>query len=125
MTRLATGDTSQTLHMEGMPLANRGYMMARLIYPADGQYKFSIQNFGVGSFIPGEQLEIVIDGERAHLFKYQGVGLTQGMAGDTGDGILEATVPGKAGSRVVGATFLATNYLPRRDMIKQYDRKSP
>ncbi|HMF96943.1 MAG TPA: DUF1592 domain-containing protein, partial [Vicinamibacterales bacterium] len=64
------------------------------------------------------------DGERAHLFKYEGVGLTQGMAGDAGDGILEVTVPVKAGSRTVGATFLATNVRPSLDMIRQYDRKS-
>ncbi len=124
MTYLAPGDTSQNMHIEGLPLGTRGGMMARHIFPADGEYKFSIQNFGVGSFIPGEQLEIVIDGERAHLFKYQGVGLSQGMAGDAGDGILEVTVPVKAGSRLVGATFLATNYRPSLDMIRQYDRKS-
>src|SRR5206468_12136882 len=49
---------------------------------------------------------------------------SQGMAGDTGDGILEVTVPVKAGSRLVGATFLATNFRPSLDMIRQYDRKS-
>ena len=124
MTYLAPGDTSQNMHIEGLPLGTRGGMMARHIFPADGEYKFSIQNFGVGSFIPGEQLEIVIDGERAHLFKYEGVGLSQGMAGDEGDGILQVTIPVKAGSRVVGATFVATNYRPSLDLIKQYDRKS-
>jgi hypothetical protein len=124
MTYLTPGDTSQNMHIEGLPLGTRGGMMIRHIFPADGEYKFSIQNFGVGSFVPGEQLEIVIDGERAHLFKYQGVGLSQGMAGDAGDGILEVTIPVKAGSRVVGATFLATNYRPSLDMIRQYDRKS-
>jgi hypothetical protein len=46
------------------------------------------------------------------------------MAGDQGDGILEVTIPVKAGSRTVGATFLATNFRPSLDMIKQYDRKS-
>src|SRR5215475_9656998 len=124
MTYLAPGDTSQNMHIEGLPLGTRGGMKVKHIFPADGEYKFSIQNFGVGSFIPGEQLEIVIDGERAHLFKYEGVGLSQGMAGDAGDGILQVTIPVKAGSRVVGATFLATNYRPSLDMIKQYDRKS-
>jgi len=123
-TYLAPGDTSQNHHIEGLPLGTRGGMLVRHEFPADGEYKFSIQNFGIGSFIPGEQLEITIDGERAHLFKYQGVGLSQGMAGDAGDGILEATIPVKAGSRTVGATFLATNYRPSLDMIRQYDRKS-
>jgi len=123
-TYLAPGDTSQNHHIEGLPLGTRGGMLVRHEFPADGEYKLSIQNFGIGSFIPGEQLEITIDGERAHLFKYQGVGLSQGMAGDAGDGILEVTIPVRAGSRSVGATFLETNYRPSLDMIKQYDRKS-
>jgi hypothetical protein len=123
-TYLAPGDTSQNEHIEGLPLGTRGGMIAHHNFPADGEYKFAIQNFGIGSFIPGEQLELVIDGERAHLFKYQGVGLTQGMAADAGDGVLEVTVPVRAGSRTVGATFLATNFRPSLDMIKQYDRKS-
>ncbi|MGH9148081.1 MAG: DUF1587 domain-containing protein, partial [Vicinamibacterales bacterium] len=123
-TYLAPGDTSQNHHIEGLPFGTRGGMLVRHDFPADGEYKFSIQNFGIGSYIPGEQLELIIDGERAHIFKYQGVGLSQGMAGDQGDGVLEVTIPVKAGSRKVGATFLATNYRPSLDMIKQYDRKS-
>jgi mono/diheme cytochrome c family protein len=122
-TYLAPGDTSQNQHLEGLPFGTRGGMRVRHDFPADGEYKFSIQNFGIGSYIPGEQLELIIDGERAHVFKYQGVGLSQGMSGE-GDGSLDVTIPVKAGSRVVGATFLATNYRPSLDMIKQYDRKS-
>ena len=123
-TYLAPGDTSQNHHLEGLPFGTRGGMLVRHNFPADGEYKFSIQNFGIGSFIPGERLELVIDGERAHFFRYEGVGTSQGMAGDAGDGVLEVTVPVKAGSRMVGATFVATNYRPSLDMIKQYDRKS-
>jgi mono/diheme cytochrome c family protein len=123
-TYLAPGDTSQNHHLEGLPFGTRGGMLVRHNFPADGEYKFSIQNFGIGSFIPGERLELVIDGERAHIFKYEGIGTSQGMAGDAGDGVLEVTVPIRAGSRTVGATFLATNYRPSLDLIKQYDRKS-
>jgi hypothetical protein len=123
-TYLAPGDTSQNQHLDGLPLGTRGGMVVRHNFPADGEYKFSIQNFGIGSFIPGERLELVIDGERAHIFKYEGVGTSQGMAADAGDGVLEVTIPVKAGSRTVGATFLATNFRPSLDMIKQYDRKS-
>jgi mono/diheme cytochrome c family protein len=122
-TYLAPGDTSQNQHIEGLPFGTRGGMLARHHFPADGEYKFSIQNFGIGSYVPGEQLELIIDGERAHLFKYQGVGLSQGMSGE-GDGSLDVTIPVKAGSRMVGATFLATNYRPSLDMVRQYDRKS-
>jgi mono/diheme cytochrome c family protein len=123
-TYLAPGDTSQNHHLEGLPFGTRGGMMIRHDFPADGEYKFAIQNFGIGSYVPGEELELLVDGERAHLFKYQGVGLSQGMAADQGDGSLEIAIPVKAGSRTVGATFLATNFRPSLDMIKQYDRKS-
>ncbi len=123
-TYLAKGDTSQNHHIEGLPFGTRGGMMVRHDFPADGEYTFAIQNFGIGSFIPGEQLELIIAGERAHLFKYEGVGLSQGMAADTGDGVLEVTIPVRAGSHVVGATFLQTNFRPSLDLIKQYDRKS-
>jgi hypothetical protein len=122
-TYLAPGDTSQNQHIEGLPFGTRGGMLVRHDFPADGEYKFSIQNFGIGSYVPGERLELIIDGERAHLFKYQGVGLSQGMSGE-GDGSLDVTIAVKAGSHKVGATFLATNYRPSLDMIKQYDRKS-
>ena len=40
------------------------------------------------------------------------------------DGSIIVTAPIKAGSRKVGVTFLATNYRPDIDLIKQYDRKS-
>jgi hypothetical protein len=71
----------------------------------------------VGKFIPGEQLELVIDGEKAKLWDYVGVGLNQGMNADV-DGTLEATTPVKAGTHTVGATFLATNYRPSLDLIR-------
>ena len=99
-------------------------MVVRHDFPADGEYKFAIQNFGIGSFIPGEQLELIIDGERAHVCPVPGRRPEPGDGRRTGDGMLEVTVPVKAGSRMVGATFLATNYRPSLDMIRQYDRKS-
>jgi uncharacterized protein DUF1592/uncharacterized protein DUF1588/uncharacterized protein DUF1587/uncharacterized protein DUF1585/uncharacterized protein DUF1595 len=122
-TYLASSDASQNHHLDGMPFGTRGGIVARHDFPADGEYKFSIQNFGVGSFIPGEQLALIIDGERAHVWPYRGVGLAVGMTADT-DGTLEVTVPVRAGSRVVGATFIATNYRPSLDIIRQYERKS-
>jgi mono/diheme cytochrome c family protein len=122
-TYLASSDASQNHRLEGMPFGTRGGIVARHDFPADGEYKFSIQNFGIGSFVPNEQLALIIDGERAHVWPYRGVGMAVGMTADT-DGTLEVTVPVRAGSRLVGATFLATNYRPSLDIIRQYDRKS-
>ena len=122
-TYLASSDASQNHRLEGMPFGTRGGIVAHHDFPADGEYKFSIQNFGIGSFVPNEQLALIIDGERAHTWRYRGVGMAVGMTADS-DGTLEVTVPVRAGSRVVGATFLATNYRPSLDIIRQYDRKS-
>jgi len=122
-TYLTPSDVSQNQHLDGMPFGTRGGIVARHTFPADGEYKFSIQNFGVGSFIPNEQLALVIDGERAHVWPYRGVGLAVGMTAET-DGTLEVTVPVRAGSRLVGATFIATNYRPSLDIIRHYDRQS-
>jgi hypothetical protein len=122
-TYLASSDASQNHRLDDMPFGTRGGIVARHIFPADGEYRFSIQNYGIGSFIPGEQLALIIDGERAHVWPYRGVGLSVGMAAET-DGTLEVSMPVRAGSRVVGATFLATNFRPSLDLIKQYDRKS-
>ena len=122
-TYLATNDASQNHRLDGMPFGTRGGIVARHDFPADGEYKVSIQNFGIGSFVPGEQLALIIDGERAHVWPYRGVGVAVGMTADS-DGTLEVTVPVRAGSRMVGATFIATNYRPSLDIIRQYDRKS-
>jgi hypothetical protein len=119
---IAPGDTSQTQHLEGLPFGTRGGMLFRHVFPADGEYKFSIQNFGLGRYIPGEKIELLIDIERAVLTDYAGVGLNQGVNED--DGSLDLKVPVKAGSHMVGLTFLATNYRPSLDLVKQYERKS-
>jgi mono/diheme cytochrome c family protein len=122
-TYLASNDASQNHRLGDMPFGTRGGIVARHVFPADGEYRFSIQNYGIGSFIPGEQLVLIIDGERAHVWPYRGVGQSSGMQVET-DGTLEVSMPVRAGSRVVGATFLATNFRPSLDLIKHYDRKS-
>jgi len=122
-TYLASSDASQNHRLEGMPFGTRGGIVAQHDFPADGEYKFSIQNFGIGSFVPNEQLALIIDGERAHVWPYRGVGMNVGMTADA-DGTLEVTVPVRAGSRLVGATFIATNFRPSLDIIRHYDRQS-
>jgi hypothetical protein len=120
---ITAGDTSQNYQLEGMPIGTRGGMAVKHTFLADGEYTFQIQNFGVGAFIPGEALELSIDGERIQLFPYEGVGINVGMDASR-DGTLEVTLPVKAGTHLVGATFIATNYRPPLDTVKQYDRKS-
>lgn len=123
MTYFAPGDTSQNQHLERLPLGTRGGFAIDHNFPADGNYTFQMQNFGVGTFNPGQQLELSIDGERKKLFAYTGVGLNVGMGGDL-DGTLEVTVPVTAGSHLVGATFIDTGFRPHLNMVKEYARKS-
>ena len=120
---IAPGDVGQSHHIEGLPLGTRGGMLVHHNFPADGEYKFSIQNFGVGTYVPGEQIEFVVDGERVKVVDYVGVGLSQGMSGEN-DGSIDVTVPLKAGSHAVGVTFLETNYRPSLNVVKEYERKS-
>ncbi len=120
---IAPGDTSQNQHIEGLPFGTRGGMAVRHSFPADGEYKFSVQNFGLGKYIPRERLEFLIDNETVEIRDYTGVGLTAANAADH-DGSIDVTVPVKAGSHVVGVTFLATNYRPSLDLIRQFERKS-
>ena len=67
-------------------------MAVRHSFPADGEYKFSVQNFGLGKFIPGEKLEFLIDNEVVEMRDYVGVGLTAKIRRTT-------TVPSTCASR--------------------------
>lgn len=120
---IAPADTSQNQHIEGLPFGTRGGMAVRHLFPADGEYKFSVQNFGLGKFIPGERLEFLIDNRPVEIRDYKGVGLTAANAADH-DGSIDVSFPVQAGSHLVGVTFLANNYAPSLDLIRQFERKS-
>ena len=120
---LARTDGSQIYELEGMPFGTRGGLVVEHVFPADGDYTFTVRNLGVGIYVPGEVLELNVDGERVHSWTYTNMGLSVGMDSER-DGELTVTVPVKAGSRTVGATFVATNYRPSLDVAQHFARKS-
>ncbi|HEY7390650.1 MAG TPA: DUF1592 domain-containing protein [Bryobacteraceae bacterium] len=120
---IAPPDSSQNQHIEGLPFGTRGGMAVHHTFPSDGEYHFSVQNLGIGKFIPGEKLEFLIDNQMVAERDYKGVGLTANNSA-TGDGEIDVSLPVKAGSHLVGVTFLASNYRPSLDFIRQYERKS-
>jgi hypothetical protein len=120
---IAPPDSSQNQHIEGLPFGTRGGMAVHHTFPSDGEYHFSVQNLGIGRFIPGEKLEFLIDNEQVAVRDYKGVGLSANNSSDR-DGEIDVSLPVRAGSHVVGVTFLATNYRPSLDFIRQYERKS-
>ena len=123
-TYIAPSDTSQEYHIEGQPFGTRGGMVVSHVFPADGEYKFSLKEFILGPYIGDEQIELNINGERTSLFEWNNLkGGNPGADGDTGGG-LEITVPVKTGTHKVGVTFVATNYRPSLDPAKHYARST-
>jgi len=120
---IAPPDSSQNQHIEGLPFGTRGGMAVRHTFPSDGEYHFSVQNLGIGKFIPGEKLEFLIDNEMVATRDYKDVGLSANNSSDR-DGEIDVSLPVKAGTHLVGVTFLAANYRPSLDFIRQYERKS-
>jgi hypothetical protein len=106
-------DSSQELHIEGMPFRTRGGMMIEHEFPADGEYGFSVYPINKGNMdlntafgdIHGEKLDLLIDGERVKLFDWD-KDVARGNA--VRNGTTPVKVPLKAGRHTVIVTFLQT-----------------
>jgi mono/diheme cytochrome c family protein len=115
-------DTAQNHHIEGLPFGTRGGIRFEHEFPADGEYRFNVKGV-TGYFqavlggVAGEQLEILIDGERVHLFDWD-----KEIANTTGRGRWTPPIPITAGRHVVGVTFIATNDLPGTELNRPFQR---
>src|SRR5499427_5169135 len=116
------GDTAQNFHVEGLPFGTRGGMLIPYEFPADGEYSFKVKGV-TGYFqavlggIKGEQLEVLVDGERVKLFDWD-----KEIANTTGNGRSTPRVHVKAGLHDVGVTFLATNDVPGSELNRPFQR---
>src|SRR5437762_288210 len=70
--------------------------------------------------IKGEQLEVIVDGDRVHLFDWDND--MKGFAVRTG--IPTPRIAIKAGFHTVGVTFIATNYAPGNDLNNAFLRST-
>ena len=115
-------DTAQNYHIEGLPFGTRGGIRFEHQFPADGEYAFNVKGV-TGYFqrvlggITGEKLEILVDGERVHLFDWD-----KEISNTTGRGKWTPRIPVTAGLHVVGVTFLATNDVPGTELNKPFQR---
>jgi mono/diheme cytochrome c family protein len=115
-------DTSQNLHVPGLPFGTRGGMLIEHEFPADGEYVFTVKGM-TGYFqrvlgnVSGEQLEITVDGERVYLFDWD-----DEIAGTTGNGGRSPAIPISGGFHRIGVTFIATNDLPDTEMNRPFVR---
>ncbi len=90
------GDLSQTEHIDGLPLGTRGGILIHHTFPLDAEYAIKVRTrsagIGVGGAgAPGEEVEVILNGER--------VKLTTGAS-------VDLQIPVKAGPQTVGAAFV-------------------
>jgi hypothetical protein len=125
-------DATQNYHVEGLPFGTRGGILVQHEFPADAEYVikvFSVNLGNMGNFRPfgevrGEQLEVLIDGERVELVDWdEGFGVGQGFGGGRLRTI-DVRVPVRAGPHKIGVTFLATNYAPGLDLNRPFERST-
>jgi hypothetical protein len=110
-------DTSQSDHVDGLPLGTRGGLLVRPTLPLDGEYIVRVKllqtNLGsVRGLEYPQQLEVSVDGERVHLVPMGGPAdfailpenaeeIAQAL-----DARLTVRVKATAGPHTVAATFL-------------------
>jgi hypothetical protein len=122
-------DTTQDYHIEGLPFGTRGGLVVQHEFPADGDYVFKVFPINKGLMdnntafgeMPGEKLELLIDGQRIHLYDWD-KDVARGKAVHGGTADLHFQV--KAGPHTVGVTFLATQLAPSQDLDEHFLRST-
>jgi len=125
----APSDTSQDYHIEGLPFGTRGGLVVRHEFPSNGDYVFKVFPINKGLMdnnqafgeITGEKLELLVDGERVHLYEWDR-DLARGSAVHSGTADVHVQVT--AGIHTVGITFLATQLAPGNDLNQHFLRSS-
>jgi mono/diheme cytochrome c family protein len=122
-------DTSQDYHIEGLPFGTRGGLVLQHEFPADGDYVFKVFPINKGLMdgnrafgeITGEKMELLIDGQRIHLYDWdKDVASGKPVHGGTADIHFQV----KAGLHTVGVTFLATQLAPSQDLDEHFLRST-
>jgi hypothetical protein len=106
-------------HVEGAPFGTRGGAVVNHVFPADGEYVFSVAlNSGDGARY--EDVDISVDGERVALLAYE----TLPAGGADGRGAVDIKtepVLVKAGQHKVAAAFVKRLEGPYEDLIRPHD----
>jgi hypothetical protein len=99
---------------EELPFGARGGLAVHHLFPVDGDYVLKISLQKSGRFIRGygeqHQLDVRVDGERIKLFTIGGEPKPQTAA--QVEAGLELKLPVKAGTRLIGVTFLPDRVEP-------------
>ena len=104
-------DFGQDDRLEGLPYGTRGGMLVRPTFSLDGEYEIAIKlarnyNFQVVDLYEPHQVEVLVDGERAHLVTLAPPPGERRIGGPEADDNLRFIIPVKAGTRDVAVTFI-------------------
>src|SRR5207247_4542118 len=119
----------QSIHIEGLPLGTRGGMLAEHMFPADGEYRFTISGLPVGGYGGGLEYEhtliITIDGKKVFAGKIGGeedrkaLDQQQARAATAISARFQnIAVPIKAGPHKVGVTFIARTFAESDNVLR-------
>jgi len=127
-------DTTQNYHVEGLPFGTRGGILIDHYFPVDGKYDvkiFSVNLGNMGNFRPfgevrGEELEVLVDGERVALVDWdKEFGMGRGFGFGNGQlRTIDLRLDVTAGPHKVGVTFLASNFAPLLDLNNAFERST-
>ncbi len=111
---------SQMRQVDGAPFGTRGGMSTVHIFPADGEYTFRMLLHSIptgqlfGSSVPGEQIEVSINGERKALVD---INTRMSEADPNGMNLVTPKIYVKAGPQRVTAAFISRFDAPVDDLI--------
>jgi hypothetical protein len=107
-------------HVEGAPYGTRGGMVIDHVFPADGEYVFSL-TFSSGANTPVEDIDVSIDGARVALIFYDTN--PRGVGADGRGFVPTRTQPifVRAGQHKIAAAFVRRTEGPYEDLIRPHD----
>jgi hypothetical protein len=125
VTYAVSGYRSQTGRVDGAPFGTRGGVVVEHVFPADGEYAFSLvfehtttgDGFA-GQLARGEQVELSVDGERVALLD---VDAWMSYADSWGITMRTPPVHVRAGPHRVAAAFVRTAEGPVEDLLSPHD----
>jgi hypothetical protein len=128
-------DASQNVQIQGMPVGTVGGGMVDVVLPQDGEYRLDVRyfksNLGAMKGLEMEQeIEIAVDGERAHLAAIGGRddfsalmrNITEGA--DAVEARSSTTVPLTAGAHEISVGFVYRGALNTSVRLRPYVRSS-
>jgi mono/diheme cytochrome c family protein len=111
---------SQMRQLEGAPFGTRGGIVVEHIFPADGDYTFRMMLHSIptgqlfGSSVPGEQIEVSVNGARVALLD---INTRMSESDPNGMNLVTPKIHVKAGPQRVAAAFISRFDAPVDDLI--------